>query len=217
MKRRFVWLWAMMAAMTAYAQQPAPFVPVEVPQTVKARMAAHRPQGAVAWEALRYIPMLHYTAEGRVATGEMVVHRDIAADVADIFRELYRLHYPIERMQLADAYDCDDERCMQANNTSAYCHRAVKGSTRLSKHAEGRAVDLNPLYNPCFRIRRNAKGDSIGYQQLQPATAGAYVRRDAPFPYKLTPADPAVKLFKKKGFRWGGDWWKKKDYQHFER
>jgi hypothetical protein len=216
MKHYILFLLTALLALRCSAQSQ-PFVPTEVPESVKARMTAHRPAGAVSWEMLRYIPMLHYTAEGTVAKGEMVVHRDIAADVADIFQELYRLKYPIERMALADEFDCDDERCMRANNTSAYCHRAVKGSKRLSKHALGRAIDLNPLYNPCFRIVRNTRGDSIGYRQLQPATAERYVRRGERFPYKMDANDAAVRLFKKKGFRWGGNWHQKKDYQHFEK
>lgn len=214
MKQYLFLLLALMFALRGGAQS---FVPTEVPEAVKTRMAAHRPKGAVSWESLRYIPLLHYTAEGTVAKGEMVVHRDIASDVADIFRELYRMKYPIARIALADDYGCDDERSMRANNTSAYCHRVVKGASQLSKHALGRAVDLNPLYNPCFRIVRNAQGDSVGYRQLQPTTAVPYVKRDADFPYKLDANDLAVRLFKKKGFRWGGDWRSKKDYQHFEK
>jgi hypothetical protein len=64
---------------------------------------------------------------------------------------------------------------------------------------------------------RNTRGDSIGYRQLQPATAERYVRRSERFPYKMDANDAAVRLFKKKGFRWGGNWHQKKDYQHFEK
>jgi hypothetical protein len=217
MKRILIALIAVAFLTPQRVKAQAPFVPTEIPAAVKSRMSVHRPAGAIAWDELRYIPVLHYNAEGQELKGEMVVHRDIAADVADIFRQLHSQRYPIEHIQLSDTYACDDEQNMRANNTSAYCHRNIQGTTRLSKHAQGRAIDLNPLYNPTYRIRRNAQGDSIGYSHLQPSTAAPYVRRSDIFPYKLAPTDPAVRLFKQKGFRWGGDWRRKRDFQHFEK
>jgi len=52
--------------------------------------------------------------------GEMVCHRSIAQDLVEIFRELYKAHYPIERMLLIDEYQADDETSMRANNSSCF-------------------------------------------------------------------------------------------------
>lgn len=160
---------------------------------------------------LRYLRVSHYDREGRVHTGEMVCNKAIAADLLDIFRELYAHRYPIERMQLVDDYDADDERSMRANNTSCFCFRAVAGSKTLSRHALGMAVDINPLYNPCVKTRRD------GSRWVQPSTATAYADRLRQFPYKITRDDLCHRLFIAHGFRWGGAWRSSKDYQHFEK
>ena len=155
---------------------------------------------------LRYLTIAHYNREGRVCQGEMVCNKKIAQDLIDIFRQLYEAHYPIERMQLIDDYDADDERSMRANNTTCFCYRAISGSQRLSKHAQGLAVDINPLYNPY------QKGSKV-----QPSNALRYCNRQATFPYKIVRGDLLHRLFIAHGFSWGGSWRSLKDYQHFEK
>ncbi|MGO9285720.1 MAG: M15 family metallopeptidase [Mycobacterium sp.] len=66
-----------------------------------------------------------------------------------------------------------------------------------------RAIDLNPLLNPCIY----ASG------AFQPQNAAAY-----PGPQPHRPGgDPAVHIFTDHGWRWGGYWATPIDYQHFER
>ncbi len=154
---------------------------------------------------LRYLTVLHVDAEGRVHRGELVCNKAIADNLLDIFRELYKARYPIERMQLIDNFDADDERSMQANNSSCFCYRVVKGSKHLSKHSQGMAIDINPLYNPCV------KGEHV-----QPATARRYANRSRKFSYKIERGDLLWQLFTQHGFRWGGAWRSLKDWQHFE-
>lgn len=160
---------------------------------------------------LRYLKLLHVDVKGQVRLGEMICNARIAAELVEIFRELYRQNYPIERMQLIDDYDADDERSMSHNNTSCFCFRPVAGSSRLSRHALGMAVDINPLYNPYVRLLRSGK------RFVQPASARAYVNRKAHFSYKLTRGDLCHRLFTEHGFEWGGAWQSLKDYQHFEK
>lgn len=160
---------------------------------------------------LRHLHLLHYDLEGRVHQGEMVCNRLIAGDLIDIFRKLYEAHYPIERIQMIDDFNADDEQSMRANNTSCFCFRHVAGSKHLSKHAQGLAVDINTLYNPCVKTGKNGK------TTIQPATAGKYVNRQRPFPYKITTDDLCYRLFTEHGFKWGGNWRSLKDYQHFEK
>ena len=159
---------------------------------------------------LRYLRISHVDLEGRTHVGEMICNKLIADKLLTIFRELYKAHYPIQQMRLPDVYDADDERQMRANNTSCFCYRAVEGSKKLSYHARGLAIDINPLYNPCVRRLKNGK------TLVQPATGKAYVDRTKPFRYKITPNDLCYKLFIQHGFTWGGAWRSLKDYQHFE-
>ena len=97
---------------------------------------------------LRYLRVLHRNLEGKTQLGEIVCNQAIANDLIDIFRKLYEANYKIERIVLIDEYDADDERSMSHNNTSSFNFRVVSGTTKLSKHAQGLAIDINPLYNP---------------------------------------------------------------------
>ena len=51
---------------------------------------------------------------------------------------------------------------------------------------------------------------------VEPKNASKYADRTKNFSYKIDKNDLAYKLFKKHGFIWGGDFSKRKDYQHFE-
>jgi len=164
----------------------------------------------VSRSELRYVRVMHWDAEGREHAGEIVCNRLIAHDVVEIFKQLYEAHYPIERIRLIDDYDADDERSMRANNTSSFCFRTVNGSKHLSKHAQGMAIDINTLYNPCVSYRN-------GKRRVQPETAEVYTDRTKKFHYKIVPGDLCHRLFLEHGFKWGGAWRTVKDYQHFEK
>jgi len=159
---------------------------------------------------LRYLRVLHRNAADSVCQGELVCHKAIADDLADIFRQLYDAHYPIERIRLIDDYDADDERSMSDNNSSCFCFRNVDGTKSLSKHARGLAVDINTRYNPYVR-RRN------GRLHVSPDNGRPYADRSKTFIYKIEKDDLLYRLFTEHGFRWGGNWNTMKDYQHFEK
>ena len=148
---------------------------------------------------------------GESQKGIIICNTTISSDLREIFQALYEAKYPIERIRPISEYDDDDERSMRANNTSCYCYRVIAGSTKLSKHARGLAIDINPLYNPC--VRRKKDGTLI----VQPATGRSYVDRSKAFKYKITKHDLCYRLFIQHGFQWGGSWHSLKDYQHFER
>ena len=165
----------------------------------------------VSRSELRYLRLSHYDGAGKERVGELVCNKMIANDLKEIFQELYRNKYPIERMQLIDDYDGDDERSMQANNTSCFNFRAIAGSTKLSKHSQGLAIGINPLYNPCVKQRKD------GRTFVQPSTGRKYANRNKRWPYMIVKDDLCYRLFIEHGFKWGGSWRTTKDYQHFER
>ena len=160
---------------------------------------------------LRYLKVLHYNVYGDPQLGELVCHKSIANDLLSIFRALYHAHYPIERMVLIDEYGADDIRSMEANNTTCFNYRQIKGRSKLSKHSRGLAVDINPLYNP--HVKRDAHGKMI----VNPPKGMPYANRSKAFRYKITKSDLCYKEFVKHGFRWGGAWRSSQDYQHFEK
>lgn len=165
----------------------------------------------VAVEDLRYLTVLHRDAEGNAILGEMVCAASIADDLVDIFKELFLANYPIEKMCLIDHYGGDDEASMRDNNTSCFNQRPITAGGRKSKHSYGLAVDINPKYNPYYKVR------SSGKTIIRPKGSEVYVNRTAAFPYKITKGDLCYRLFKQHGFRWGGEWMSGKDYQHFEK
>lgn len=203
----------LIGCLPANGQQPEAFRIDTISDAVFSRMAGKSyPEGCtVARSDLRLLSVLHCDADGHTRHGQLVCNKAIAADLLDIFRRLYEARYPIERMTLIDDYDADDERSMTANNTSCFCFRQIAGSKHLSKHAQGLAVDINPLYNPCVR----KKGD--GSIVIQPTAGARYADRQRTSPYRLLRNDLCYRLFIEHNFRWGGAWKSVKDYQHFER
>ncbi|MDD7318867.1 MAG: M15 family metallopeptidase [Prevotella sp.] len=157
---------------------------------------------------LCYLRLLHRNKNGDIQTGEMVVNRSIAERVIGIFKELYLQKYRIESIFLIDNYGGDDDKSMAANNTSCFNYRNVEGTKKLSRHAYGLAIDINPRYNPYVRGRKVSPQNGAKY---------AFNReKRSDIPYKIDCNDLAFKLFKKAGAVWGGDWKTMKDYQHFQ-
>lgn len=157
---------------------------------------------------LRRVDVDHLGFDGQTHRGELIVHQDLVADVIAIFEQLYRLRYPIEKIRTAESYPgADDELSMEDNNTSAFNCRDIPGTGRWAQHAYGRAVDLNPLLNPCIY----AGG------AFEPHNAAPYRDRGRTDPGLLHDGDAAVRVFTDRGWQWGGDWLNPVDYQHFER
>lgn len=188
------------------------FTRVEIDETLLKRIygKSYKENCTILKDNLRYIKVLHYNLENEICVGELICHKNISEDLLEIFRALFNAEYPIQKMILIDQFDADDERSMQANNTSCFNYRFIPGTSKLSSHSEGYAVDINPRYNPYVK--------NIGRQVIyKPRNASEYTNRISDFPYKINHEDLCYKEFKKRGFTWGGDWKSLKDYQHFEK
>ena len=168
---------------------------------------------AISYEDLRYMNILYYDFNGDVQTGELICNKAIADDLIEIFYELYKNEYQIESVRLIDDYNGDDTASMKANNTSCFNYRPVDGTSSLSKHALGCAIDINPLYNPYVVYDYKGTGETY----ISPSEGKTYADRSLDFPYKIDENDLCYKLFKQHGFIWGGDWNSCKDYQHFQK
>lgn len=168
---------------------------------------------AVSYDELRYLNVLYYDFNGEVQTGELICNKGIAQDLVEIFYELYLNEYQIEKIRLIDEYDGDDTASMLDNNTSCFNYRVVDGTTSLSKHAIGCAIDINPFYNPYIVFNKDGSGETY----ISPEGSEIYADRSQNFPYKIDENDLCYKLFKAHGFIWGGDWNSCKDYQHFQK
>lgn len=161
---------------------------------------------------LRYLRMKHKNFEGEEQWGEMIIHKDVAKEVTEIFEALYQMDYPIRKMQLVSNYNGSDWNSIEADNTSAFNCRKATGSKKFSKHSYGKAIDINPIENPyVFRSGKSSHKGSAPYLKR--------IRTDETASQKamLLPDDKAVKIFKTYGWKWGGEWKNVKDYQHFSK
>ena len=163
-----------------------------------------RPGCPVALRDLRLVTLTHYGFNGRVRTGRLVVHEDVAAQIVAVFRRLYAARFPIRRMELVDRYGGDDFRSIEADNTSAFNCRPVEGTSRWSEHAYGRAIDVNPIENPYVSGGRTSHPASRPYLDR--------TRRRAGMAYE---GGVLVAAFDAAGWGWGGRWSGIHDYQHF--
>lgn len=166
---------------------------------------------AITLNELSYVHVLYRNFDGDSAEGELICNQSIAQDLVEIFHELYKAEYQIEKIHLIDTYGGDDDLSMADNNTSCFNYRVVSGSSSLSRHAYGLAIDINPLYNPYITYN---KDQTIN---VSPAAGEDYADRSKAFPYKIDEDDLCYRLFKEHGFTWGGNWNSCKDYQHFQK
>jgi hypothetical protein len=187
------------------------FYSEELNQEIKTRITgkSYGENCDIPYSELCYIRVLHRGFDGLTHIGELIVDQFIAEDMIDIFKELYGIDYPIERMELVDDYNADDNASMEADNTSAFNYRVIDGKTRLSEHSYGTAIDINPLYNPYIR-------EMNGKTEVLPEASAEYADRSKDNPYYIKEGDPCWTAFTKRGFSWGGTWKNSKDYQHFQ-
>ena len=159
----------------------------------------------VPLEQLRLITLTHWNFQNEVASGEIVVNADHADDVVQVFSRLFDAGFPIERIELVDNFQADDNLSMAANNTSGFNCREVASSPGVwSNHAFGTAIDINPLQNPYLR------GDVV----LPPGGA-EFVDRSVQVTGGIYSGDAVTAAFAEIGWGWGGDWRTVKDWQHF--
>ncbi len=156
------------------------------------------PPGILEAQVLCTVP--YFSFDGATHIGQLVVHRDLVKDVQWIFSELLRWRFPIWSIVPIVAYGWNDEYSMAANNTSAFNYRTIVGREKLSLHAYGRAIDINPRQNPC---RSQGRWSPSG------------ARYDSALPGTITADSFVVSTFRSRGFFWGGDWQEPFDPQHF--
>jgi len=180
----------------------------KVPDRQWARMKAvgmWRPGCPATQEDLRRVEVSHYLFDGSVARGVLVVNRDVADAVSEIFTELFEAEFPIRRMRPVEAYRGDTNASLADDNTSAYnCRRLdqINAPPMLSPHANGRAVDINPRENPWMDLRCDCWVPSARFA----------ARTDGPG--KILKGGLVWRLFKDRRWIWQNI--KVPDYMHFD-
>jgi len=160
----------------------------------------------VGREELRRLEIDHVDFEGAIKRGVLVVHRDTVEDLKDIMGELFVQAFPIERMAPLERFGGDVNASLAANNTSAFnCRKPaqINAPVMKSPHANGRAIDINPVQNPWRDPRCNCwnpEGDKTTRTMV-----GEGVIRRGTLP---------VQLFESRGWIWQNI--DVADYMHFD-
>ena len=154
---------------------------------------------------LRRVDLDFVDFSGRTQQGHLVVNRDVAESVARIFTRLYEERFPIRRMHGVETYGGDALKSLRDDNTSAYnCRRLdqINAPAGKSPHANGRAVDINPVENPWRDLRCRC---------WSPGPENA---NRTPGPGKILRGGIVWRLFKVEGWIWQDI--KVADYMHFD-
>ena len=162
----------------------------------------------VSLDRLRYVRILYHGFDGQTHVGEVICNSTLAQDLLEIFGGLYDAGYPIESVRLIDEFGANDETSSVANNSSSFNFRFIDGTTDLSLHGTGLAIDINPLYNPTVFT------DGSG---CYPAAGAAYADRTKSFAHKIDQNDLCYQLFVQHGWTWGGSWKEDPAYMHFSK
>ncbi|MFE9503385.1 M15 family metallopeptidase [Streptomyces anthocyanicus] len=107
-------------------------------------------------QQLRRVEINHHGFDGKIHRGVLVVNADTADTVVRVFSRLFDAEFPIRRMKPLEEYGGDSTASLAADNTAAFnCRRPdqINAPAMESPHANGRAVDINPVENPWQDLR----------------------------------------------------------------
>ena len=144
----------------------------------------------------------YYSFDNKLHRGQLVINTAIKDDIIAIFELIKKEKFPIEKCIPIIKYNWNDDASVTDNNTSAFCYRKVAGTKKISNHAYGKAIDINPVQNPyVFSNGKTQRGN-----KYNPKVAGT-----------LTADSPITKKFIELGWEWGGNYKTIKDWQHFDK
>ncbi|MDD4202696.1 MAG: M15 family metallopeptidase [Candidatus Omnitrophica bacterium] len=180
----------------------------DVPSEIKEKIIGNswKEKGPVDIRDLAYLKVKYLGFDQKKHMGDIIVNKDIAKEIEEIFNELYQNSFPIEKIRLIDEYNADDNLSMEDNNSSALCVRNIAGKDEWSMHSYGLAIDINPVQNPF-----------ISETTVSPEKGKEYLDRKNVRQGMIVKGDPCYNTFIKRGWVWGGDWETPKDYMHFEK
>ncbi|PCJ26965.1 MAG: hypothetical protein COA94_04640 [Rickettsiales bacterium] len=184
----------------------------DIPESIAASMrskAVWTPECPVPIEHLKLIEISHYDFAGDIKEGQMIVLDKISESVIKIFTELFARSLQVHSIKLMDEFNGDDNLSMAANNSSSFNFRKIEGSTLLSMHSYGLAIDINPVQNPFIMIDEDTHN-----VRVLPKKSSMFLNRSN---QRAGMAEPIIEIFKKHGLSvWGGNWNNPIDYHHFQ-
>ena len=160
------------------------------------------PQSVI--DSLVLLNVIYYSTDNKLHKGQILVNKAVQKDINTFFKKAQEMKFPIKKVVPIVKYNWDDDASMADNNSSAFNYRFIAGTKKLSNHSFGRAIDINPYFNPVI-YKETGKVSPSG-AKYNPKSKGVFSQDN-----------PLVILMKKLGWRWGGDWTSLKDYHHFDK
>ncbi len=154
-------------------------------------------------DSLCLLNVRYYSTDGRVHSGQLVINKSVKSDVEHIFNMMFEKKFVVKKVVPIVKYGWSDDKSMEDNNTSAFCYRFVAGTKRLSNHSFGRAVDINPFFNPVIHKNGRKSPSKAKYDIKKPGT--------------FHKEHFIVSEFKRLGWRWGGEFSQYADNHHFDK
>ncbi len=152
-------------------------------------------------DSLILLNVNYFGFDNKIHKGQVIVNKKCRNSIRTIFNELMNIRFPIYSVKPISFFEWNDSLSMAQNNTSSFNYRTVDGTSKMSDHAYGLAIDINPLLNPYIKENYFSKPINAVYDTTAPGT--------------IHTNSEVVKIFKKHGWKWGGDFYNIKDYQHF--
>lgn len=143
------------------------------------------------------IKVRYFNFDNEIEIGYIDCNKKISSELQEIFYKILELEFPIRHISPISEFNWNDYDSVLANNTSCFNYREVIGSTKISDHATGNAIDINPFQNPWV----HPSAHKIEGRIYNPSQKGTITK-------------DVVEIFKSYDWSWGGNW-KNPDYQHF--
>lgn len=122
------------------------------------------------------------TKSGKKTTAPLTIHKDVAEQVKNALQKAQDAGFKVYEVQ-------------------GFSWRSISGTSKMSQHSLGLAVDINVNENYC--VYPNGKVDAGSFWDPSKSE------------YSIPRGGALYNAFKGIGWGWGGDWSSKKDYMHF--
>lgn len=170
------------------------------------KIILENPESREIMERQEFVTVKYLNKDNKFCEGQICVDKDLVNDIQELFAYLLEIQFRIEKViPIQDEkFNSSDDLSMQDNNSSGLNYRYISGTKRLSLHAFGFAIDINPRENP------------VEYPDGTISPAGTV--RDLANPDVFTAHHPVVQWLEAKGWEWGGHWVEPyHDNHHFQK
>lgn len=165
---------------------------------------------------LSYLTIPYVDFKGAVKQGHLLVNKNIADEVLYLFQDLYNIKYPIEKMEIIDAYKNEEG----ANKSSEY--KAIDDNNTYSfyylsenSHSTGNTIAINPKINPKVENGNPGHKNAIKYANREQSKMDKWRQEEKDA--CIEKDSEAYKIFAKYGFVWAGENGENPNYMDFEK